>query len=74
MGPRPGAQPAYRLAVEKLARCIRDPVARLRFLRSVAPLLPQAPDLRDLGTPAPRVADAATDVRADTLPQKSTPV
>jgi hypothetical protein len=35
---RQQARPVYRPSVEKIANCIRDPVARLRFLQAAAPL------------------------------------
>jgi hypothetical protein len=46
MPPRYEAQPVYRPSVERIANCIRDPVARLRFLRTAAPLLSVPAPLR----------------------------
>jgi len=40
------AQPVYRPSVEKIANCIRDPVARLRFLQATAPRVSVPPPLR----------------------------
>jgi len=46
MPPRQEARKLYRPSVETMANCIRDPVARLRFLQATAPLLTVPAPLR----------------------------